>query len=341
MKDNLISVIIPVFQGESCIESCLKSVLNQSYQNLEIIVINDGSTDLTQKIVEKMKMDDERIKLINQTNQGVSKARNEGIRLASGEYTMFLDADDKLQQDLCEKLLDTMKDRDVDVVISGITFVENGVCRVVLSEKLELLTKEFFEDCFETHNGTYVYQNVLGKLYKTEVIKRFSFDPNIRLGEDLMFNYNIYSLISKMCIVPYSGYIYISNDKSATKSFHESDFAKQKIVWEHAMEYYRETLGKEGISRSIDKTYVANVINIIISLVSTKNYNESLVCLKEYLNDIFFQEKLARYHDDDIRMRIKAYICRYKMYIVIYLYGKLRIMRNTIINVKINNIEKK
>ena len=115
-RNNMISIIIPVYNVEKYIERCLKSVLNQTYSNLEIIVINDGSTDNTGIICERYAGIDSRIKYIYQQNQGVSAARNKGLSLIKGEYLIFVDSDDWLELNCCEILLNTICRYSTDVI---------------------------------------------------------------------------------------------------------------------------------------------------------------------------------------------------------------------------------
>lgn len=102
---NLISVIVPVFNAEKQIERCIKSIQNQTYTNIEIIIINDGSTDKSIDIINKCIHDDNRVKVFDIVNQGVSAARNLGIKVASGEYFCFIDADDYVDECLIEKII--------------------------------------------------------------------------------------------------------------------------------------------------------------------------------------------------------------------------------------------
>ena len=115
MSENKVSIIIPVFNSEKYIENCIKSILGQDYKNVEIIIINDGSTDNSVKIIKQINSD--KIKLINQKNNGPSSARNNGIKNASGEWIMFLDSDDMLADNAISNLIE--KSINTDHVISG------------------------------------------------------------------------------------------------------------------------------------------------------------------------------------------------------------------------------
>lgn len=129
MFECLLSVIIPVYNVEPYLEQCLDSVINQTYKNIEIICINDGSTDNSLKILEKYKTKDSRIKIISQKNKGLSEARNAGIKIAKGKYIGFIDPDDFIEPTMYEKLITPMiKDPSIDFSFTNFKYVsEKGV----------------------------------------------------------------------------------------------------------------------------------------------------------------------------------------------------------------------
>lgn len=115
---NLVSVIVPVYNAEHFIEKCIHSILNQSYKNIELILVNDGSTDNSVKICDSFAKIDNRIKLIHQANSGPSVARNNGIYNAKGKYIQFIDADDYIEENMIETLVNEME-KGLDIVICG------------------------------------------------------------------------------------------------------------------------------------------------------------------------------------------------------------------------------
>ena len=131
MNDNLssplISIIIPVYNVEKYFENCIKSVQNQSYRNIEIIIINDGSTDSTKELCEYYSKNDKRIIVINQKNMGVSAARNAGIKYSNGQYISFVDGDDYIDFDMYEKLVYFAQKYKSDYTITGFKYekIEN------------------------------------------------------------------------------------------------------------------------------------------------------------------------------------------------------------------------
>ncbi|MBQ8784417.1 MAG: glycosyltransferase family 2 protein [Alphaproteobacteria bacterium] len=114
---HTVTVVIPVYNVEKYLEQCLDSVINQTYKDIEIICINDGSTDNSITILEKYALSDNRIKIISQTNQGISAARNAGIKVATGKYITFLDSDDFLSRDAIEKMVTAIENNYVDFVV--------------------------------------------------------------------------------------------------------------------------------------------------------------------------------------------------------------------------------
>lgn len=125
MKNNLISIIVPVFNTETYLEKCLNSIINQTYTNLEIILVNNIETKGTKEICEKFKELDNRIQIINVSNVGVGEARNIGIRHSTGEYFGFIDSDDYIKEDMYELLLKYMVDNDADIADIGFAREEN------------------------------------------------------------------------------------------------------------------------------------------------------------------------------------------------------------------------
>ena len=115
-KQPLISIIIPVYKVEKYLEKCVNSVINQTYKNLEIILIDDGSPDDCPAICDKLSKTDKRIKVIHKTNSGVSASRNEGLKIATGEFVAFVDSDDWIDETMYERLINKQQEQNYDLV---------------------------------------------------------------------------------------------------------------------------------------------------------------------------------------------------------------------------------
>ena len=123
----MVSIIIPAYNAEKYIEQCIDSIISQTYKNIEVIIVNDGSTDNTLAICEKYAKEDKRIKIVKKKNEGVSKARNDGIKIATGKYIMFIDSDDYIDDDYIEIMHKNIVEKKADLVVSNYTRDKNGV----------------------------------------------------------------------------------------------------------------------------------------------------------------------------------------------------------------------
>src|SRR5699024_1200447 len=140
MLEMLISVIIPIYNKEEYLDECINSVVNQTYKNLEIILVNDGSTDRSEVIINKWYKKDDRIVFLNQENKGVSSARNKGISKANGEYVFFIDADDRLEDNALNLLYKYSLINKSDIIMSNFIHVKNKYIsyRPKISETIDL-----------------------------------------------------------------------------------------------------------------------------------------------------------------------------------------------------------
>lgn len=190
--ENKVSVVIPIYNAEKFLEQCLSSVINQSYQNLEIILVNDGSTDNSKIICEKFKEQDNRIKLINKSNGGVSSARNEallGQGIINGKYLAFMDSDDWLEKDYIKTLVQNLEDNSADLSICNYKWEKRNNKNFTNKHENKLV----FNNNYEIVNEFFTANNFMGslwcKLLKTELVKGLKFNENIFYGEDAMFLY--------------------------------------------------------------------------------------------------------------------------------------------------------
>ena len=187
MNREKISVVIPIYNAEKYLTKCLDSVTSQTYDNLEIILVNDGSTDKSLEICEKYKDKDNRIILINKENKGVSSARNVGIEKSTGKYIIFIDADDYIEKDMFEVLEEDLFKNNVDLSMCGYRNVDkNGN---ILYESKPMDKKYFDVKTFRRNlfKNDYYRELICNKLFRSEIIK----DNNIRFREDIHLNENI------------------------------------------------------------------------------------------------------------------------------------------------------
>lgn len=195
-----ISVIMPVYNAESRVGIAIESILNQTYNNFELILVNDGSSDRSGEICKNYAKKDKRIKLINQNNLGVSAARNRGIEESTGEYINFIDADDTIVPKALELLIETIKDNNYDMIIYGMSF--DYYNRGEYSYSLHKVIDKNIIDCsemiqdifFDLYDSNYLSSSC-NKLIKKSMILENSirFDTNMAILEDFKFTLDILS----------------------------------------------------------------------------------------------------------------------------------------------------
>lgn len=208
MMKNKVSVIIPLYNKEKYIKNCINSILNQTYKNFEIIVVDDGSTDGSNLIMKELIRSNDNILYFYRDHLGVSEARNFGIDKCTGDYIIFVDADDELQKDYLERLL---RYKEYDLVVSGLVVSDLSKNRSQSSIKLtdkviNLNIKSDLKNIFNRVSFK-IFAVVYTKLYKTKIIQSFNIRfKEINLGEDTLFVLNYLSHVNTIKVISYAGY---------------------------------------------------------------------------------------------------------------------------------------
>ena len=251
---KLISVIIPVYQAEKYVKRCLDSVLNQTYKNLEIILINDGSTDKSVEIIESYAKSDDRITLLHQENQGAGAARNLGLEIAKGDYIGFVDSDDWIERDMYEYLFNIAERENADIAACDFYSVvgKNEKEKKAEIEKIECMDYDALMKFFFRINGEKSFYAVWNMLYKREIIGSCRF-PEGKITEDLLFNYFVYCNCKKYVLSNQKKYYYFFNADGVTrKKLGRTDLALLKnwdIIIENTKKYRCEMENYANLNR--------------------------------------------------------------------------------------------
>ena len=222
----MISVIVPVYNVEEYLEECLESIRQQTFTDIEVILVNDGSTDSSKEICERFCQADNRFKLINQENQGQSVARNRGVKESVGQFIMFVDSDDVINTNVLEVLLPYMK-TDVDIVECRMTrkkeeFFLNKTSTIVFEGN----SKEAILNCIAFKEVKYC---AFKKLYRREIVEKIPFLEGY-IYEDVFTGINYLKHIQKIVVIDYIGYYYrVRANSTMTKSFNEKDLDIFKV----------------------------------------------------------------------------------------------------------------
>ena len=225
-----ISVVVPVYNVAQYLEMCIESIRQQTYSYMEIILVDDGSTDESGMICDKFAKEDERIKVIHKSNEGVSVARNVGMELSTGQFLCFVDSDDLLPMDSIEKLIYHALESNSDLCCGawtkiGVKKIEKNSYEpenIDVSDKEKLMNYLFIEEV----NGP------VAKLYKTTIINEngLKFMPGIKIGEDAIFNFQYIQHCVKVSLIPNTVYYYNKlNTESVTHTYY-SDFNKCSLM---------------------------------------------------------------------------------------------------------------
>lgn len=228
MNSKKVSVIVPVYNGENYVERCVCSLLKQNFGNFEIIIVNDGSTDCTESICKKLARYDSRVKLITTKNQGVSAARNLGIKMSEGDYLSFVDVDDYVDSSYLSILVKGIEDNDADISVCNYFFVVDDVAHPIhySDNFIGLLNREQFLEGLISN----CYRGFLwNKLFKKEVIKRdgeiLKMKENITICEDLLFVVTASQNADKFFVRSQPLYYYVQNKNSA----YNDSFKKKRL----------------------------------------------------------------------------------------------------------------
>lgn len=211
-----ISVIIPVYNIEKFIERCVNSIINQTYKNLEIILVDDGSTDNSGKICDEFAKKDSRIIVIHKSNKGLSDTRNIGIEKATGDYLSFIDGDDWIEKDTYEQFLLNNKEINADLIVFGMSIdYEDGTTKIKYLPQKEILDNK--KGLIYLNSFKNIEVSSCNKIYKKELFSNIRF-PVGKLCEDYYIMYKLFDKSKKIMILPITKYHYFQRINSITKN---------------------------------------------------------------------------------------------------------------------------
>ena len=297
MECDKITVVIPVYNVEDYLDRALKTVVNQTYKNLEIIIVNDGSTDNSEDIVLKYKEKDKRIIYIKQKNAGLSEARNAALKEMTGEYVFFFDSDDFLELNIIEILYEAIRKENADMAICGYySYNEDSDVRhetnhinenveIIDTQKINFMKEQYIHHKYENH--------VWDKLYKTSIIKENHLKFNSQMIEDILFNMEIYPYLNKIVYIKQPLYNYCIRNTSITGKYNVNLFDMYVQLFELLEKYSKE----RNIDFSYQKFFEYNIYNLLVLCANNHFKNRKY---KNFLNDIeklYKNQKLMKYNE--------------------------------------------
>lgn len=323
MQQELISIIIPVYNVEKYLNQCLDSVINQTYRNLEIILVDDGSTDSSGLICDEYKGKDERITVIHKKNGGLSDARNVGIEICSGRYITFIDSDDYVLEDYVGYLYELLYKYNADMsVCDKVCFKEHEKIKdrkqIIKEESIDKETALLY-----MMYGSWIDVSAWCKLYKKELFDNIRYTPNL-LFEDSDIIYKLIDKCNKICVSNKSEYCYRINPNSITNS----GFNIKKMDLITATEGMRKYIAKNYpyMNKAADRRMIWALFSTLNQLYKSKPIdkeieNKIINEIRKYDKTVFF-DKQSQFRDKvgimSLRVGKGFYRFMWRLYCKIY-----------------------
>jgi len=303
MENDLISIVLPIYNVENYLERCIKSVISQTYKNLEIILVDDGSTDDCSKMCDEWAEKDNRIVVVHKNNQGLGMARNTGIEYAKGRFICFFDSDDFIENDMIENVYKVITKENAEMACFGYNVIKKD--KIVQSNIPEL--KQYFyegDDVIKVFLPELISENPkTGKksglnmsawscMYSKELIEennwRFVSERKI-ISEDIYSLLYLYKNVKRVAVVKKAFYNYCENPNSLTQTYREDRYIKIKYFYQMSMQACEELAFSEDIKMRINYPYLANTIAAMKQIV---NSNEERKNKRNNLKNILYDDVL-------------------------------------------------
>ena len=283
MENNKISVIIPVYNLEAYVERAVRSVLQQTHTNIEVVVVDDGSTDESWNVIQRISNSDNRVVPIRQENEGVTSARFNGIRHAKGQWIGFVDGDDEIETDMYELLLKNAKQYKADISHCGYQMIfEDGRVHEFYGTG-DIRIQNTLKGVMDLLEGKVIEPGLCNKLFKRSVVEEILeyhlIPENIKINEDLLMNYYLFSVATKSVFVDTCKYHYLVRKDSVTRT--ELNYARiydpikvKKIICEDVSPI---------LQGCAEKSYLSTCVNVCNSLALAKQekYEKDLEWVRE------------------------------------------------------------
>lgn len=311
MQNKVVSIIVPVYKVEKYLNRCVGSIVKQTYKNLEIILVDDGSPDNCPKICDEWAKRDNRIRVFHKENGGVSSARNKAIDAATGEYIMFVDSDDYLELNYVEALINAIGEN-IDLVCCGYKIV-NDKNKVIEYSTKKYRNKDILhkpEDFFELVLD-WLFDVSVNKLFKRDLMGDIRFDTNLPLGEDRAFNLKYFDRIyNNIVLIDSVGYNYVYNSNSAIHKSRENSYELLKQGVENRIAY-----AKNKFDDYKCKNYyliVGAFVNAVLSITPKENLE---TVIKKLKSDDAVKDYLQSFKPTSFKEKLRFWLIKHNEFI--------------------------
>jgi glycosyltransferase involved in cell wall biosynthesis len=330
-----VSIIICIYRGEEYIKKCLDSVLQQTYDDIEVVLVDDGSPDTCPEICDNYAEKDNRITVIHKTNGGLGCARNTGIAAAKGKYVTFVDQDDWIKEDCIDRMVYEIEKNESDMVVSGIYryFNPNKIKEiketdVVVNYEGDEVIKKVLAPIIgaDESNPVDVEREmcVFRNLYKKSIIDEHQVklaSEREYLSDDLFFNMEYMSFCKKVTFIPDILYYYRANEGSMTANLSPNEYQKEKALYLGAKEIVRKHNIEGMVGRRCERLFLTDVRRTIILTVGSKQqFSAKYRAIRDILNDSTLVEVMKDYPFGCFtpQKKVMAYLMKYRCVIGVY-----------------------
>lgn len=334
MNGIQVSVIVPIYNAEAYIEECVRSILNQTFSDFELILVDDGSKDGSLELCKKIASQDSRVKVIHQENAGSAAAKNTGISLARGNYISFCDSDDTIDCDYIQNLYQGVLLHNADVCVGNVAFTRMKESDIIARRTVDMTAGVFNLKAFMTYYPQYMPNAVIGapwnKLYKRSIIveNELRFNTKIKNNEDTHFNYEYLAKCKTVYVSdkPYYNYINRIGVDSASKGYIPNLFDIYTMTYVKAIEFLKEINIYEEYIDFQNTYYIGLVIGAINGIIkSTQTTKEEKIeQIAKICKDIHVCEAIKHVHYKNLKKQLVTTLIKFKkvklLYILISLY---------------------
>ena len=326
MEKDKISIIVPVYNAEAALAKCIESIVSQTYRDVQLILVNDGSTDSSLDICRDYANRYSNICVVDKANGGVSSARNVGLSKAQGEYIQFVDSDDYIDRDMCKSMMESLCQTDADVcVCSMITHKGEEVSERQFEDKVIYNSDNIAKSLIKWYDSC-IMNPPWNKLYKKELITH-KFDENLSLGEDLIFNLEYYDKCEKAVFINKGYYHYQDiNNNSLTKKYREDSFDIAVRLYKAMVDYGEKHKVSFGEMECVRKEFVSSLFYAIqyFYYYSNKKSKQKREVLESFSTDDMVLEAIDNLSSMPLQQGIVMKLLKCKQFGVIRIFFNLK-----------------
>ncbi len=266
---NLVSAIVPVYKTEKYLNKCINSIVNQTYKNLEIILVDDGSPDNSPVMCDSWAEKDSRIKVVHKENGGLSSARNAGLNIINGDYVLFVDSDDWIEPNMIEQLLKTADKENADIAVCSFfmdfTQGKTEICKITAGSyyKNDIVYNLLLDN---------IRPEVCGKLYRTDLVLQNHFNENVKYAEDVLFNFDVMLNANKLVIIETPYYHYLQRPNMSITSAYLSE-ARAKS-WRIFYDIKKRCEGNEKLTEAVIYRLTIHTFALLSRAVNVKQLRQ-------------------------------------------------------------------